>query len=99
MAYKDKEKQKEAVRQAVRRHRKRMEGITHSNATVIPSVIPEQNIPGPRVIPAEEMLQRPQAFPPNVQAIWDGRNAQGQAAGYSEQATAEDYPQIQRPMR
>ena len=42
---------------------------------------------------------KPKASNPAVQAIWDRRNAQGQAGGYSEQAVAEDYPQTQRPHR
>lgn len=70
MAYKDPDKQKQAVRQAVRRHRIKV-GIT-SGIT---------------------------ATDPAVQAIWDRRNAQGQAAGYSAVASSEDYPQTQRPMR
>ncbi len=42
---------------------------------------------------------KPRATDPDVQTIWDGRNAQGQAAGYSAKAQSEDYPQTQRPMR
>jgi len=42
---------------------------------------------------------KPRASDPDVQAIWDKRNAQGQAAYYDEQAKPEDYPQTQRPMR
>ena len=41
---------------------------------------------------------KPQATDPNVQAIWDRRNAQGQAAGYDTDAKPEDYPQVQQPM-
>ncbi len=37
------------------------------------------------------------AIDPDVQTIWDRRNAQGQAGGYSAKAQSEDYPQTQRP--
>ncbi len=43
-------------------------------------------------------LSKPRATDPDVQVIWDGRNAQGQAAGYSAKAQSEDYPQTQRSL-
>lgn len=104
MAYKDKEKQKQAVRQAVRRSRARQQGITSGSFCVIP-VIPDQ---ASAVIPKAPMFKlygttplgaKPRASDSSVQAIWDKRNAQGQPAGYSEQATDKDYPQTQRPTR
>jgi len=47
MAYKDKDKQREAVRQATRRYRAKLKGITNHPQTVIPldDVIPEHVIP------------------------------------------------------
>ncbi len=40
---------------------------------------------------------KPRATDLNVQTIWDRRNAQGQAGGYSANAEPKDYPQTQRP--
>ena len=61
--YKDKDKQREAVKQAVRRHRAKgiTEGITQAN-DVIPSVIPEL----PSVFDEETIknLPEPQSYNP-----------------------------------
>lgn len=102
MAYKDKEKQKQASKEAMRRYRKRKKGITQLSDTVIP-IAPDVRtmIDNAQACGTGMMLiqGKPQAQDPNVQAIWDRRNAQGQAAAYSSEAMPEDYPQTQRPMR
>ncbi len=53
MAYKDKDRQREAVKRATRRYRERRQGITASNKTS-DTVIPEQSIP---VIPSKPEQQ------------------------------------------
>ncbi|KKM78997.1 hypothetical protein LCGC14_1354360 [marine sediment metagenome] len=98
--YKDKEKQKEANREAMRRKR---QGITKTEPVipnVLSSVIPEGSAGTPDSGHATTIpnFGQPKAIEPGVQAIWDRRNAQGQAACYSRDARPEDYPQLQRPM-
>lgn len=55
MSYKDKDRQREAVRDATRRYRLRKQGITKADESVIP-VIPEQVIPWP-AIPTKSLRQ------------------------------------------
>lgn len=54
MAYKDKSKQREAVKQATRRYRLRKKGITEEPDTVIPcdtpNVIPEAQSHSPMMV-------------------------------------------------
>lgn len=133
MAYKDKEKQRQANKEAAQRRRDKAKGMTKGRQGTDTSVIPERATEIANVIPktkpedvvlegitmtefhrkcaaSDEMRQmkddiiiealtgKPKAHDPAVQEIWDRRNAQGQAGGYSHEAKPKDYPQTQRPM-
>ncbi len=114
MAYKDKEKQKQANKEASQRSRDKVKGMTLNDiggsGIAMENVIPEQDVTPEQGKLLEEVFgkalletglpdDKPRATDLGVQAIWDGRNAQGQAGGYSDNATPEDYPQIQKPYR
>lgn len=137
MAYKNKEKQKEANKEAAQRRRDKVKGMAIAAEGITKWTKEEVVIPDerhtPNVIPnkvtvetfnktndgkdlcrvtpeeaehledifGKELLESglPDDKPVNaVQAIWDRRNAQGQAGGYSHDAQPEDYPQTQKPM-
>ncbi len=121
MAYKDKEKQKQAdrIRQQRRRDANKAKGVTKPDNSHTPIVTPEQTNVIPLEWPENEVTpsgarlleevfgkglletglpdDKPRATDPDVQDIWDRRNAQGQAGGYSHNAESKDYPQTQRP--
>ena len=71
------------------------QGVTPSGLSSEPPVYVEAK----KIMKQAKAIAKPKAQDPSVQAIWDGRNAQGQAAGYDNQAQPEDYPQTQRPIR
>lgn len=103
--YKDKDKQKEANKEAMRRYRKAEKQRKEREGITSPAfaVIPKQDSPTVQAIKMAAKLvkiakDRPKATSPAVQAIWDKRNAQGQPASYSYDATPKDYPRIQRPL-
>jgi len=111
MTYKDKEKAREASKERQRRYKAKQkallnEGVTEAlpqGVTVILKA--EQHVGASQIGDVQALYKetgskaKPRASDPDVQAIWDKRNAQGQAAYYDEQAKPEDYPQTQRPMR
>lgn len=84
MAYKDKDKQREAQRERTRRYRAKQKGVTSKGVTgkgvTITTETVKQAIKG---LPDYDPV-KPKALDPEVQAIWDRRNAQGQPTIYTE---------------
>jgi hypothetical protein len=84
--YKDKEKQKQANREASARRRAKAKGMTQGMTNGGMMVIPGGVTITPAVIPADlsSIKGRAKARDPEVQKIWDKRNAMHQPTHYPE---------------